>query len=101
MNLSQVHIPINKFKVVGKNKGCFLVEAKIAGACGLNPILCNFQAQTGAKRAFQLAFDLSFVEQNCFGYTPPFLVPAAPFFPGLFNPPVFRLCPRRNLIQKN
>jgi hypothetical protein len=67
------------FLVVRQNQPWFLVEVKSGGGRGLNPALSYFQAQTGARHAFQLAFDLAFVERDCFEFTKPMIVPATSF----------------------
>ncbi len=63
------------FVVVKNGKPWFLIEVKTR-AKGLSPALFHFQKETGAPHAFQLAFDLPFVERNCFEEQGPILVPA-------------------------
>ncbi len=67
------------FLVTRKDQPWFLVEAKTGGNRGLNPALSYFQSQTGAKHAFQLAFDLAFVGRDCFEFTKPMIIPASSF----------------------
>jgi predicted AAA+ superfamily ATPase len=63
------------FLVIKDKKPWFLVEVK-SKAKGLSPALYRFQEETGAPHAFQLAFDLPFVNKNCFEEKGPILVPA-------------------------
>jgi len=65
------------FLVVRDGKPWFMVEVKTSGKRGLNPALEYFKQQTGAKHAFQLAFDLDFVEADAFAHAAPVRVPAA------------------------
>ncbi|MBX7066786.1 MAG: ATP-binding protein [Parachlamydiales bacterium] len=62
------------FLVVKDKKPWFLVEVKTK-AKGLNSSLYRFQEETGAPHAFQVAFDLPFVNKNCFDEKKPILVP--------------------------
>ncbi len=57
----------------------FLVEVKSSSSARLSPHLVRFQKATGAPHAFQVAFDLEFVERDCFAETRPVIVPAATF----------------------
>ncbi len=66
------------FLVTKDKKPWFLVEVK-SKAKGLSPFLYQFQEQTWAPHAFQVAFDLPFVERNCFEEKGPILVPAKTF----------------------
>jgi len=45
----------------------------------LNPNLAIFQAQTQAKHAFQVAFDMPDTDKDCFQYTAPIIVPVQSF----------------------
>jgi predicted AAA+ superfamily ATPase len=54
----------------------FLVEVKHSGSAKLSKHLAYFQQQTGAKHAFQIAFDLPPVQRDCFSVTSPMIVPA-------------------------
>ena len=67
------------FVVVRDQQPWFLVEVKSSGQRPLNPNLAYFQGQTGAAQAFQVAFDMPYVEQDCFAATAPIRVPAATF----------------------
>lgn len=66
--------------LVTKNKEpWFLVEVKHAGNQGLSDSLYRFQAQTGAKHAFQVVIDEPYVAVDCFQTTEPVIVPARTF----------------------
>jgi predicted AAA+ superfamily ATPase len=62
------------FLVTKDKKPWFLVEVKTK-AKGISPALYYFQKETGAPHAFQVAFDLPFVNKNCFEEKGPILVP--------------------------
>jgi len=64
------------FCVVRDGKPWFLVEVKAADT-NLSPALAHFQAQTGAKHAFQVVVDQPFVSADPFQRTEPCVVPAA------------------------
>ncbi|OGN64075.1 MAG: hypothetical protein A3E80_02635 [Chlamydiae bacterium RIFCSPHIGHO2_12_FULL_49_9] len=66
------------FLVTKNGKPWFLVEVKTK-AKGLSSSLYRFQEETGAPHAFQIAFDLPFVDKNCFEEKGPILVPAKTF----------------------
>lgn len=66
------------FAVTKNGKLWFIVEVK-AKAQGLTPALYHFQKETCVPHAFQVAFDLPFVEKNCFEHQGPILVPARTF----------------------
>ncbi len=66
------------FLVTKDKKPWFLVEVKTK-AGGLSPALYHFQKETGAPHAFQVAFDLPFVNKNCFEEKGPILVPVQTF----------------------
>lgn len=63
------------FLVVKDRQPWFLVEAK-HGSERLSPALAYFQGQTRAPHAFQLAFELDYVDADCFGEREPVVVPA-------------------------
>ncbi len=63
------------FAVTKNGKPWFLVEVKTK-AKGISPALHHFQEETGAPHAFQAAFDLPFVNKNCFDEKGPIIVPA-------------------------
>ncbi len=64
------------FLVTRDDRPWFLAEVKSSGSATLSAALPYFQAQTGAAHAFQVAFDLPFVERDCFEVTRPMIVPA-------------------------
>jgi predicted AAA+ superfamily ATPase len=64
------------FLVTRDDRPWFLAEVKSSGSASLSSSLPYFQAQTGAEHAFQVAFDLPFVERDCFEVTHPMIVPA-------------------------
>ncbi len=66
------------FLVTKNDKPWFLVEVKTK-AKGLSPALYHFQKELGAPHAFQVAFDLPFINKNCFEESGPILVPAQTF----------------------
>ncbi len=66
------------FLVTKNEKPWFLVEVKTK-AKGISPALYHFQKETAAIHAFQIAFDLPFVEKNCFQESGPIIVPAQTF----------------------
>ena len=49
------------------------------GAKGLSKALYHFQEMTQASHAFQVSFDLPFVEKDCFTFQTPIIVPAKTF----------------------
>lgn len=67
------------FLVTENNKPWFLVEVKSSAKESISKSLHYFQKQTGAKHAFQVAFDLPYVEKDCFAYTEPIIVPSKTF----------------------
>jgi uncharacterized protein len=64
--------------VTKDKKPWFLVEIKTK-AKGISSALYHFQEQTKAPHAFQVAFDLPFVNRDCFQEKGPILVPARTF----------------------
>ena len=67
------------FLVTENKKPWFLVEVKSKSTHGISESLYYFQKQTGAQHAFQVVFDLPYVEKNCFDYKVPIMVPASTF----------------------
>ena len=67
------------FLVTENNKPWFLVEVKSSTKESISKNLYYFQKQTGAKHAFQIVFDLPYVDKDCFEYTEPIIVPAKTF----------------------
>ncbi len=66
------------FLVVREGKPWFLVEVK-TGPSGLSKSLGYFQKITKAQHAFQVTFDLPYVDANCFAEHQPIIVPAKTF----------------------
>jgi hypothetical protein len=56
-----------------------MIEVKYSANSGISKSLYYFQEQTGAKHAFQVVFDLPYVDKDCFTYTKPIIVPAKTF----------------------
>ena len=67
------------FLVTRDRQPWFLVEVKSSGAARLSETLALFQSQTGAEHAYQLGFDLEYVERDCFEQKKPLIVPARTF----------------------
>ena len=63
------------FVVTRENKPWFLVEVKYSANHSINPALYHFQAECQAEHAFQVVFNREFVEQDCFQYHQPIIVP--------------------------
>lgn len=66
------------FAVTKNGKPWFIVEVK-GKAKGLSPALYHFQEETKVPHAFQVAFDLPFVDRDCFEEKGPIMVPARTF----------------------
>jgi predicted AAA+ superfamily ATPase len=67
------------FLVVKDNLPWFLVEVKTSNNSGISKSLYTFQEQTGAKHAFQVIFDMDYVDKDCFNHHEPVIVPAKTF----------------------
>lgn len=67
------------FLVVRNKKPWFLVEVKTSNDRNISKSLHYFKQQTGAQHAFQLSFDLPYVNRDCFTETEPIIVPAKTF----------------------
>ncbi len=67
------------FLVIRDGEPWFLVEVKHRDK-NLSPDLVYFQKQIGCPHAFQIVTDSGFVEQDCFSYGSPVVVPARTFF---------------------
>ncbi|MHB1949058.1 MAG: ATP-binding protein [Gammaproteobacteria bacterium] len=66
--------------LVTKNKEpWFLVEAKNSVRNGLNKSLIYFHEKIQTKHAFQVAFNMSYIDKNCFDYSDPVIVPVQTF----------------------
>ncbi len=53
----------------------FIVEVKSSTSAGINPALPYFQKITGARHAFQAAYNMEFIERDCFEEKAPVRVP--------------------------
>jgi uncharacterized protein len=67
------------FVVTKDQNPWFLVEVKKSQNASLSNNLNYFQQQIKAKHAFQVAFDMPYVDQDCFSYNSPIIVPATTF----------------------
>lgn len=67
------------FLVTRQGQPWFLVEVKSSARRDLNPNLGYFQHVTGARHAFQVTFDLPYVDADLFARTDPVRVPALTF----------------------
>lgn len=56
-----------------------LIEVKSSQNSSINPALYKFQKQLGVKHAFQLAFDMPYINKNCFALDRPMVVPMITF----------------------
>ena len=64
------------FLVTKNEQPWFLVEVKNSHSTPLSKNLRTFQKQTGAKHAFQVVFNMDYVDKDCFAYEQPIIVPA-------------------------
>lgn len=67
------------FLVVENGKPWMLVEVKSSVKSSINKNLYYYQKLTNAPYAFQVVFDLPYVEKDCFTYNEPIIVPAKTF----------------------
>jgi predicted AAA+ superfamily ATPase len=67
------------FLVTKEKKPWFLVEAKASGFQGISKWLYYYQEKLKVPHAFQIGFDLPFVNQDCFAIKEPVIVPAKTF----------------------
>jgi predicted AAA+ superfamily ATPase len=67
------------FLVTKDRKPWFLVEAKASGSQGISRWLYYYQEKLKVPHAFQLGFDMPYVNRDCFGYQEPVIVPAKTF----------------------
>ncbi len=67
------------FLVTKNETPWFLVEVKASANGGVSKSLFHFQKETGAPHAFQVVFDLPYVEGDCFTLNQPMIVPASTF----------------------
>lgn len=67
------------FLVTKNRKPWFLVEAKSSGEKGISKWLYYFQEKLQVPHAFQIGFDLPYVNKDCFSVDGPVIVPAKTF----------------------
>lgn len=67
------------FLVTKNSRPWILVEVKASKKGGLSPHLFYFQKQTQAEHAFQVVFDMDYVQKSCFLEKGPLIVPAQTF----------------------
>ena len=67
------------FLVTKNRKPWFLVESKASGSKGISKWLYYYQEKLSVPHAFQIGFDLPFVDRNCFEINQPVIVPATTF----------------------
>ncbi|MBU1558571.1 MAG: DUF4143 domain-containing protein, partial [Gammaproteobacteria bacterium] len=67
------------FLVSKNDQAWFLVEVKASSNGGISKHLYKFQKQTGAPHAFQVVFDLEYVDKDCFSINDPVIVPVRTF----------------------
>ena len=67
------------FLVTKNRKPWFLVKAKASGHQGISRWLYYYQEKLKVPHAFQIGFDLPFVDKDCFEMKDPVIVPATTF----------------------
>lgn len=67
------------FLVTKDEKPWFLVECKYANNHGISKSLYYFKSEINAEHAFQVVFDMPFVDVDSFSYHEPIIVPAQTF----------------------
>jgi hypothetical protein len=67
------------FLVTKDRKPWFLVEVKSSGEQGISRWLYYYQDKLKVPHAFQLGFDLPYVNRDCFAFNEPVIVPAKTF----------------------
>ncbi len=72
------------FLVVRDRKPWFLVEVKTSDT-RLSDSLGHFQKETKSKHAFQVSFELPYIQADCFTRTDPTVVPARTFLSQLIR----------------
>src|SRR5207237_1149930 len=66
--------------LVSKNKKpWFILEVKASENKGISKSLYYFKKMTKAPHAFQIVFDLDYVDKDCFSVLEPAIVPAKTF----------------------
>jgi uncharacterized protein len=72
------------FLVTKDGRPWFLVEAKYSSNQSLSANLCHFQRQLCVPYAFQVCYDMPYVNKSCFTGEEPIIVPARTFLSQLF-----------------
>ena len=67
------------FLVTKNKKPWFLVEVKYSGNQSISENLYRFQKQLQAEHAFQVVFDMPYVDADCFKFHEPIIVPVTTF----------------------
>lgn len=67
------------FVVTKDQKPWFLVEVKHSSNTSISKSLYYFQQETHSAHAFQVVFDMEYLDINCFDYKQPKIVPAQTF----------------------
>jgi predicted AAA+ superfamily ATPase len=67
------------FLVSKDKKPWFIVECKLSNSNEVSKNLAYYQKETGAPHAFQVVWDMDYVDQDCFSTVRPTIVPAATF----------------------
>lgn len=67
------------FLITRNDTPWFLVEAKLSDNNRISDNLRYFQEQTKATHAFQVVYNLEYIQDNCFKYHDPIIVPATTF----------------------
>lgn len=67
------------FLVTKNKKPWFIVEAKNSGHKAISRWLYYYQEKLNVPYAFQIGFDLPYVDQDCFKFKEPIIVPAKTF----------------------
>jgi len=67
------------FLITKNRKPWFLVEAKSSGHQGISRWLYYYQEKLNVPHAFQIGFDLPYVDKDCFAHKEPIIVPAKTF----------------------
>jgi len=67
------------FVVTKDNKAWFLVEVKSGNHSRIGKNLIKFHKEIGTRHAFQVIFNMDFINKNCFEYHDPVIVPVKTF----------------------
>lgn len=67
------------FLITRDHEPWFLVEAKLAANSSISKTLHHFHEHIKPQHAFQVTYDLPFVDKNCFDYSTPIVVSAQTF----------------------